>query len=105
MMDKRSVERLNAGIDARFNYGDMFYPGTILNLSEKGIFIKTGLCLPPGSMFVVMVREDHELLKMLARVKYGTKAGAGCEGMGVEILTPPTNYKKYLDKLRQVHSC
>jgi len=88
-MEKSTVERLQSGIDARFNYGDMFYSGTILNLSEKGMFIKTRICLPPGSMFVVMVREDHELLKIPAKVKYSTKASVHYEGMGVEILNPP----------------
>lgn len=103
-MEKRSVERLQSGIDARFNYGDMFYAGTILNLSEKGMFIKTKICLPAGSMFVVLVRKEYELLKMLARVKYSAREKADCEGMGVEILNPPTNYEEYVDRLRPVHS-
>jgi hypothetical protein len=102
-MEKRTVERLQSGIDARFTYGDMFYSGTILNLSEKGMFIRTKICLPPGAMFVVMVREDNELLKMLARVKYSLRSRGHYEGMGVKILNPPTNYKEYVDKLRPVH--
>lgn len=102
-MEKRTVERLQSGIDARFNYGDMFYSGTILNLSEKGMFVKTKICLPSGSMFVVLVREENELLKMLARVKYSTRSREYNEGMGVEILTPPTDYKEYVARLRQVH--
>lgn len=103
-MEKRTVERLKSGIDARFNYGDIFYTGTILNMSEKGMFIKTKICLPAGSMFVVMVRQENELLKMLARVKYSTRARVHFEGMGVEILNPPTNYKEFVDRLRPVHS-
>ncbi len=103
-MEKRTVERMQSGIDARFNYGDMFYTGTIINLSEKGMFIKTKIRLPAGSMFVVLVLEENELLKMLARVKYSTRARVYYEGMGVEILNPPTNYKEYVDRLRPVHS-
>ncbi len=103
-MEKRTVERLHSGIDVRFNYGDMYYSGTILNLSEKGMFIKTKICLPPGPMFVIMVREENELLKMLASVKYSTRARVHYEGMGVEILNPPANYKEYVDRLRPVHS-
>jgi len=103
-MEKRTVERLQSGIDARFNYGNMFYSGTIMNMSEKGMFIKTKICLPPGTMFVVMVRKEHDLLNMLTRVKYNTRAMAHHEGMGVEILNPPTYCKEYVDRLRPVHS-
>jgi hypothetical protein len=103
-MEKRTIDRVYSDIDARFNYGNMFYSGTILNLSEKGMFIKTKICLTPGSMFVVMIREENELLKMLARVKYSTRSGLHYEGMGVAILNPPTNYKEYVDRLRPVHS-
>lgn len=103
-MGKRTVERLQSGIDARFNYGDMFYSGKIMNMSEKGMFIQTKICLPAGTMFVIMVREEHHLLKMLARVKYSSRARVLHAGMGVEILNPPTYYTEYVDKLRPVHS-
>ncbi len=99
-MEKRNFKRISASVDARFLYGDMFYSGTILNLSEKGMFISTKICLPSSSIFVLIVRIKDDLLKVHARVKWVTKMNDYYDGMGVEILNPQKKYLEFIDSLR-----
>lgn len=98
-MEKRSDRRVTARIDARFFYGSLFYSGTILNLSEKGMFIAARKSFPPGTIFVILFRIDGEVLKVIARVRR-TAAGRGDEeGMGLELLSPSRRYIEYTGSL------
>jgi len=99
-VEKRAYKRINTNIDARFFYGNIFYSGRVLNLSEKGMFINTKKCLPHDSMFVVILKEGEELLKVIAKVKRLSISDEGCEGMGVELLSPSVGYLDFINKLR-----
>ena len=61
-MEKRSYERVAADVDVRFSHGYMFYRGNITNISERGLFIKTGNCLAENSLLLVMFRVEDNLL-------------------------------------------
>lgn len=98
--EKRAFKRIAANIDARFFSGNIFYSGTVLNISEKGMFINTKRCLPADSMFVIIIREENTLLKVIAKVRRSTLAGDGCDGMGVELLSPSADYMKFIHRLK-----
>ncbi len=100
--ERRSFKRkrITANIDARFFYGNMFYSGTVLNLSEKGMFINTRRCLPFEPMFVVIIRIENELLNVIAKVKRITKLNTDCDGMGVELLSPSNGYLELIKRLK-----
>lgn len=98
--EKRAFKRIAANIDARFFFGNIFYSGTVLNISEKGMFINTKRCLPSDSMFVIIIREEHALLKVIAKVRRSTLGGGGCDGMGVELLSPSADFIKFIDRLK-----
>lgn len=98
--EKRISSRVAANIDARFFHANIFYSGIVRNLSEQGMFIDTKKCLPFDSMFVVIIRHDNDLLKVIAKVKRAALNTDTCQGMGVELLSPSAGYLDFIQKLR-----
>jgi hypothetical protein len=98
--EKRAFNRISAKIEARFFFGNIFYSGTVLNISEKGMFINTRRVLPSDAMFVIIIREDNELLKVIAKVKRVVYSTAEKQGMGVELLSPSVGYLQFINSLR-----
>ncbi|KPK02009.1 MAG: hypothetical protein AMK71_03755 [Nitrospira bacterium SG8_35_4] len=98
--EKRAFKRINANIDARFFYGNIFYSGTVLNISEKGMFINTKRFLPSDSMFVIIIREGNALLKVIAKVRRYSVDSGSFYGMGVELLSPSADYVKFINRLK-----
>ena len=98
-VDKRVSNRISVNIDARFFHGNIFYSGIVRNLSEQGLFIDTKKCLPSDSMFVVIIREENDLLKVIAKVKRASINIDTCLGMGVELLSPSAGYLDFIQRL------
>lgn len=97
--EKRSSRRISARIDARLFHSNTFHSGTVLNLSDYGMFIKTDRCVPHDSIFVVIIRDDNHLMKLIAKVKYVMENHDTYSGMGVELLDPFSQYANFLDRL------
>jgi hypothetical protein len=100
VMERRSYLRISTKIDARFFYGNLFYSGTVSNMSQKGMFINTKRLLPSGSIFVVLIRAENQLLKVIARVKRNIRDNNGSDGMGVELLSPSAMYAGLVNELQ-----
>lgn len=95
-------ERIPVSIQARFFYGNIFYSGKILNLSENGMFIHTRINIPHKSIFPVIIRSDTMILNILARVRrIETITDQHC-GIGLEIVNPSQNYIEYTESIRTV---
>lgn len=90
--EKRAFKRIPVNIDARFFHGNIFYSGIVRNLSGQGMFIDTKKCLPSDSMFVVIIREDDDLLKVIVKVKRVSTNSETCSGMGLELINPSSAY-------------
>lgn len=99
-MERRSFERITTSISARYFYDNMFYTGSILNLSEKGLFISTKRCLPADSMFVIIIRLEEKYLKLVAKVRRLAHGNGYYNGMGVEILTTSVSYLNFIRELK-----
>ena len=99
-MERRSFERISTNINARFFYDNMFYTGSILNLSERGLFLSTKRCLPSDSMFVIIIRLEEKYLKLVAKVKRLAQGEGYYNGMGVEILTTSVSYLNFIRDLK-----
>jgi hypothetical protein len=97
-IEKRAFERIPVNISARFYHGNIFYSGIVRNLSEQGMFIDTKKCLPSDSMFVVIIREKNDLLKVIAKVKRASRNTDTCLGMGVELLSPSPGYLDFVHR-------
>lgn len=98
-MERRTLSRIPTNIDARFFYGNMFYTGTVLDMSEKGLFLNTKRYLPNDAMFVLIFHLEGTLLKVIAKVKRRETSDAK-NGMGVELLSPSINYLEFVDSLK-----
>ncbi len=96
--EKRTFKRIPAKISIVYLYGNMFYSGDILNLSEKGIFIKTKWCIPYESVFILMIQVGNELLKVMAKVKRSARLNDNCDGIGIEIPDPSDGYLDFVKR-------
>ncbi|MBI4849089.1 MAG: PilZ domain-containing protein [Nitrospirae bacterium] len=108
-MEKRRAKRLTDNLDAEILAGNTTYSGIIMNLSESGLYMVTAT-----SSKVVDISTDStielncklpsgETLKMKCEVKWfqtKTSPHGASFSMGMEILDPPANYKKFLKSLR-----
>lgn len=95
-MEKRNFERIAVNVEARFFQWKMFYSGTVLDLSAKGMFIKTNPCLLYNSKLIVFLLAEKNLLKVPVRVKRVSTINHHCDGIGVEILNSTEDYTKFV---------
>lgn len=100
VMERRSHTRISTKIDARFFHGNLFYSGSVSNISQKGMFINTKRLLPSGAIFVVLIRIENQLLKVIARVKRNVRDNSDGDGMGVELLSPSDMYMDLVSGLQ-----
>jgi Tfp pilus assembly protein PilZ len=99
-MQRRALVRINTSINSRLFHSHAFYSAVLLNLSEKGMFIRSKKCIPVDTVFVVLIRVENELMLVVPRVRWTTKTGGAFSGMGAEILSPKKDYLRFVEKLR-----
>ncbi len=100
--ERRSCERIPTNMYARFFYGNMFYSGTVLNVSDNGMFISTKRFLPDDAIFVVIIRLENELLKVIAKVNRIALTSGNSAGIGVTLLSPSRNYLDLVGSIKSV---
>jgi Tfp pilus assembly protein PilZ len=99
-MQKRAFERIPAELQANFFCGNTMYSGTVTNLSENGMFIKTRMCFPFNSKFEILIPLKEEVLKVPTKVSRIEKTEEFYDGMGVEVLGPCQNYLEFVNRLK-----
>jgi hypothetical protein len=99
-MERRSKKRIGAKFEASLFCGNLFYSGTVLNLTEKSMFINTKKSLPRDSMFVVVLRECDQLVNVIGQVKRHAKSHINSDGIGIELLSPSAGYLKFVNRLQ-----
>lgn len=106
MIEKRAYERKTVNIRASIVYNDEMYPGTVMNLSEQGAYIETGLGLPyklkykiffhVKPKFIVFINVNSVSIKVLVKTKRWLKIDRSYNGMGVEVLNASQDYYKLI---------
>lgn len=99
-MQRRAFERIAADLRANFFCGNTIFRGTVTNLSENGMFVKTKMCFPFDSMFEILIPLKEEVLKVPVKVSRIEKAEDFYDGMGVKVLNPPQNYIEFVRRLK-----
>lgn len=99
MTERRSSNRIPVTIDARLFLGNMFYSGTIANISGNGMLIKTGLEVSRGESFIVLLPSGEEVTKLVARVKHVIRENSILSGLGVEVVSPSREYADFIEGL------
>ena len=98
-MERRFSERRPFNIDTILIAGNLFYRGTVLNLSEKGMSISSNRRFPADSVLVVIIRKK---IMVIARVKWAKKTNSHYYIIGVELLNPLKDYLELVNSLGYV---
>jgi len=77
--------------------------GLITDLSENGMRIKAGVCLPSNSSLKLMLPLKDEVLELPVKVRRLVETDAFYDIMGVEVLKPPKKYLKIVKRFKSVY--
>ncbi len=99
-MNRRSFDRVDMSLPVKYVCEDTLYSGTIKNLSENGMFIKTGNFLPCINWIEILVPLENEISKFFARIRRIEKVDDSNYSMGIEILDPPVSYIEFVGNLK-----
>jgi len=88
-------------IKARFYCNDTDYSGTVINISEDGMFIRTRkVAFPFESNLVIFISRKERLLKVPVKVCRLTKTDNVFDGMGVQVIDAEPDYLKFVRSLK-----
>jgi hypothetical protein len=104
-VDKRAFQRIPVSLQARLYWGNNVYPGTVNNLSKKGMLISSKMCPPYDSVLEVNVTVKNEVMRFPGNVRWSEMTdlapSAGDNNtFGVELLAIPGHYPEYIRNLR-----
>ena len=97
-MEKRDVSRKPLFLEVHCCNREYF--GTVTNLSEKGMFIKSQkIDFPFVLQFELSITLKDKTFKVPVKVNRVTKSKGYYDGIGVEVLNPPKDYLDLVDRL------
>jgi hypothetical protein len=102
-MEKRVCKRITAGQEVIFSYDKIKRFGTLINCSEKGMYIKPSISSPVNPAYEIRIPHRGELLRIPGRVVRVVKNGDCYDGFGLELTKLSKSYLKYLIKLDLIH--
>jgi hypothetical protein len=99
-MKRRTFKRIPLKIQIKFFSGKTEYSGTMMNFSEKGMFISTEVNFPLNAYLEIFIPVKDDVLKVFAEVRNLKKLDDFYNGIGVQLIDPPQNYKEFIDSLK-----
>jgi len=99
-MRKRSCERIASSLLVKFDHCDSINYGIVTNVSERGMCIKSGVCLPRDSSAVLLIPLKDEHLAVTARVRWVINSDEFYDSMGVELSDPPERYLQIIENIK-----
>ena len=102
-MGVRGFDRIPVLIDVQIKYLDSVYTGTLINLSERGMFIRINKMptLMDSDIEVILHLKGEEVHISGRPVRKANIRGL-YEGIGVQLVDPPKSYLDFLDGLLAV---
>ena len=101
---QREFERVPSNFKVRFSCFHTDYTGTVINISENGMFIKTGkMSFPFDSTLEILVHLKHKIFKVPVEVSRMTKSKDHYDGPGVKLLDTPGDYLDLLNTYMLIH--
>jgi hypothetical protein len=102
-MQGRAFERIPLHIKVQFSCFGIDYKGTVTNISENSMFIRTyEMSFPFESQFDVFIPlKDGDMLSVSVTVKRLSISNGNYDGIGTELLNPP---QEFLDLVRNLKS-
>ena len=102
-MGIRTVDRIPVLIDVKINYDKSVYIGTLMNISESGMFIRTNkMPSPMQSQIEISILLNGEEIRVSGKLVREENIRGYYNGIGVEVLNPPQNYIDFIDNLLTV---
>ncbi len=99
-MSKRSYLRIPVRIAVNYSRDKINYSGTITNLSEDGMFLKTSRTdFPPGSEFEITIPAKKTDLRVSAKLIRSAKIDSSDGGIGLHILNTSKTYIDFVENL------
>lgn len=75
-----------------------YYPGTLTNISEKGMFISTSISFPLESRLTILINTDSGMLNIPAKVRWLRKSTDMYNGIGVEVSELTNKYFEFVSR-------
>jgi len=101
-MWKRAFKRIPTNIQVRFFSGIKEFYGTITNLSEKGMFIRTKVSFPLQPQLRILIHRKADILWIHALIKSFGISDNIYSGIGVELSSPSQKYLEFVGGFRTV---
>ncbi|GBE03495.1 PilZ domain protein [bacterium BMS3Abin09] len=95
-MGKRGIGRVSTNLPVGFYWGSDLHEGVVTNLSGKGMFIESEICPASGSDIEVALIVGDEAFNISGKVKRTENSNGSSSGIGVELLCPSVNYRKFV---------
>lgn len=103
-MARRATWRIPIRLNVILSSGSRVCPGTVTNLSEKGMFICAEVIgFTEESKFDISIPlKEGEVLRVPGKPVRLSKTNGSCNGMGIELIDPPQNYLNFVENLLYV---
>jgi hypothetical protein len=100
-MQTRASDRIPSNVTVRFSCCNCDYEGTVMNLSENGMFITTNrMSFPFDSDLEILIDTGSEILKVAVKVMRINKSREYYDCLGVKIPAPSQNYTGFVKSLK-----
>lgn len=100
-MQRRASDRIPSNLTVRFSCCNCDYEGTVMNLSEDGMFITTNrMSFPFDSDLKILINTGSEILKVPVKVMRINKSWDYYDCLGVKIPAPSQNYIGFVKSLK-----
>jgi len=100
-MERRSLKRIPSDVKVCFFCSETDYFGTITDISENGMYIKTDkISFPIESLVGIIIETKTMLLKVPGKICRLSKSGDVYDGMGVRVLHSVHEYLEYVKTLK-----
>jgi hypothetical protein len=98
-MQRRAFDRIIS--DLAFHSFGIDYFGTVTNISENGMFIRSQkISFPLESEFEIFIPMNEEMLSVPIKVKRIIKSNGYYDGIGAELSRPTPSYLNFINRLR-----
>ncbi len=101
---KRCSLRIPASLVVKFVHRGSICYGLITDISENGMRINSGVCLPSNSSLKLLLPLKEEVLELPVKVRRLVQTEAFYDIMGVEVLKPPPKYLQIVESFKTAYS-
>lgn len=102
-MARRESWRIHLEKEVKVSCKGEICEGTVKNLSERGMFISIGNgSFPKGPELDIILSLNDSTLSIPVRLVRYERADNSNDGIGVELIDPPKQYKEFVDSLLYV---